>query len=226
MRSWNSPPVDLGGSNSPISGAVSSSRSSRISHKVPEFSFPVRLPYLTNSLERRLHPAPLPGREWIYRRHLRLIARLDEVGDALGNHHCGDVGVGAHYVGHYRGVGDAEAGDAAHTQLLVNDGHRVAGWPHLAGAGDVVGGADVAAQPGVQRLVGLQVGWCGSGYLFDEAFIGAVLQQRTRRGGRSPAVAPGPSPLAGSGSPCWAAYAGRRTPASTRPVPPPGTGRS
>ncbi len=56
---------------------------------------------ISNSVERRPHPDPLPWGEGIYRRHLRSIPRLDEVGDALGNHHCGDVGVGAHYVRHY-----------------------------------------------------------------------------------------------------------------------------
>ena len=41
--------------------------------------------------------------------------------------------------------------------VLVHDGHGVRGRPHLAGATDVMGGPDIAHQPGIQRLVRGQV---------------------------------------------------------------------
>ena len=46
-----------------------------------------------------------------------------EIGDALADGHRGDVGVGAHAVGHDGRVGDAQVFEAVNPAVLIDDGH-------------------------------------------------------------------------------------------------------
>ena len=53
----------------------------------------------------------------------RMIAR--EVGDALADHHRGDVGVGPDAVGHYRCVDYPQVLHPVDLAVLIDHGHRV-----------------------------------------------------------------------------------------------------
>ena len=66
---------------------------------------------------------------------------LDEIGAALGDHDGRRVGVAADDLRHHRGVDHAEALEAVNPQLRIDHGHRV--LAHLAGAGGVIGGAEI-----------------------------------------------------------------------------------
>jgi len=66
------------------------------------------------------------------------VAAPDQVGAFLADHDRGCVGVAADQRGHDRCVGYAQPVDAAHAQLVVDNGHRVVGQAHLAGADRVV----------------------------------------------------------------------------------------
>ena len=89
---------------------------------------------------------------------MSLISSQDKFGDALADHHGGDVGVGADAVGHDGGVHHAQVLHALDPALLIDHRHGVGVGSHLAGAGDVLGGGHVGAEPVVQGRVGLQVG--------------------------------------------------------------------
>ena len=54
---------------------------------------------------------------------------------------------------HDRRIDDAQRLDADHPGFRIDDGERVSGRSHLAGAGGVVGALDVVAHEGVDRLV-------------------------------------------------------------------------
>ena len=56
-----------------------------------------------------------------------------EIGDPLANGHRGDVGVGAHAVGHDGCIGDAQVFEAVYPAMLIDDGHRIARRSHLTG---------------------------------------------------------------------------------------------
>jgi hypothetical protein len=78
-------------------------------------------------------------------------------GRALGDHQRRRVGVAAGDGGHHAGIGDAQAGHAAHAQRRVSTTARVVGAAHAAGAHRVEdGGADVAGQAR-QFVVGLEL---------------------------------------------------------------------
>ena len=67
------------------------------------------------------------------------------------------VDVGAHAVGHDRAVHDPQPGHAAHPAVRIDDGHRVVGATHPAGARDVLPGHDGPLQVGIQGGVAGQV---------------------------------------------------------------------
>jgi hypothetical protein len=52
-------------------------------------------------------------------------AAEDEIGGLLADHDTGRVGVAADEVRHDRGIGDAQALDAAHAQVRIDDRARV-----------------------------------------------------------------------------------------------------
>ena len=80
-----------------------------------------------------------------------------KVCDALTDHNRRGIGVGANAIRHDRGVRNPQVFQPMHAPVLVHDRHGVRGWPHLTGARDVMGGADVMPQPVIQRLVRRQV---------------------------------------------------------------------
>ena len=63
---------------------------------------------------------------------------FDQIGGFLPDAVGGHLGVAAVQFGHDADVGDAEVGRAAHAELGVDDGERVVGVAHGAGAGGVV----------------------------------------------------------------------------------------
>jgi hypothetical protein len=74
----------------------------------------------------------------------RLRTGAHEVGRAFGDRVDGGVGVGGDAGGHHGSVGHAQAADAAHAQLRVDDGRLVGADP--AGSGVVAVGAQVLVQ--------------------------------------------------------------------------------
>src|SRR5262249_34835424 len=67
-----------------------------------------------------------------------------EVGDALPDHHGRDIGVGSNTVRHDGRIHHPQLVPAVHPAVLVKNGHRVRGRPHLTGAGDMLGSGDFA----------------------------------------------------------------------------------
>ena len=57
---------------------------------------------------------------------------LHPIGDTFRNHDRGGVGVGAGDVGHDRGIHHSQSLDPMHPTVLVNHGHGLRRWPHLA----------------------------------------------------------------------------------------------
>ena len=82
-----------------------------------------------------------------------LLAFLDEVGDALGDHYDGGVGVGPHYLRHHGGIDYAEIFQTVNSAVLVDHRETVGIRSHFAGNGSVPGDAGVLLEPGVQRVV-------------------------------------------------------------------------
>ena len=80
---------------------------------------------------------------------------LHEVGDALGDHDGGRVGVAADQGRHHRGVDHAQALDAAHAAAAVDHRHRIVVRAHLAGADRVVDRLALGADPLLDLGVGL-----------------------------------------------------------------------
>ena len=83
----------------------------------------------------------------------RLHPLLDKFRDALADDHRGGVRIGADAVGHDCGVGNAQAFDAVHSGVLVDDRHAVRFRAHLACAGDVVAGSHISHHPVVECLL-------------------------------------------------------------------------
>lgn len=100
-----------------------------------------------------------------------------EIGDSLADGHRGNVGIGAHAVGHDGCVGDAQVFEAVYPAVLIDDSHCVARRTHLAGRGDVVAGAHFAPHPLVERGVGVEFGVGGADALDDEGVERIVVEQ-------------------------------------------------
>src|SRR5262245_44113749 len=58
----------------------------------------------------------------------------EKIRGALADHDRCEVGVGMGDRGHDRSVGNPQIFHAVNTQALVDDRHRVGGWPHHAGS--------------------------------------------------------------------------------------------
>ncbi len=84
-------------------------------------------------------PCPYAGlfREWKCQTW-GLSTLFDPIGHPLGDHYGGGVGVGADDVGHHRCVYYPQPLKAMDVAVLVDNGHRVGTWTHLAGARDMV----------------------------------------------------------------------------------------
>ena len=52
-----------------------------------------------------------------------MVPSAHEIGDALADGHGGNVGVGAHAVGHDGRIGNAQVFEAVHSAVLIDDGH-------------------------------------------------------------------------------------------------------
>jgi hypothetical protein len=80
-------------------------------------------------------------------------ARADPLGHPLRNHDNSGMGIGPRHMGQDGAIHHPQSLDAMHATILIHHSHRVCGWPHLAGAGDVASRAHGLEQSGVQRLV-------------------------------------------------------------------------
>src|SRR5438552_17368296 len=92
----------------------------------------------------RSGPSAAPERAWAQGR--TLLPCFEKIGHALADHNRRGIGVGANAIRHDRGVRNAQILQPVHPSVLVHDRHGVRGWPHLAGATDVMGGPDVTHQ--------------------------------------------------------------------------------
>jgi Zn-dependent protease with chaperone function len=81
---------------------------------------------------------------------------VDQLGGALGDHDRRRIGVAADQLRHYGGVDHAQALHAAHPQLRVDDGVRIAVRAHRAGADRVVDRLGLAADEHVDGRVTLR----------------------------------------------------------------------
>jgi len=82
------------------------------------------------------HPCERPHESWLNSRNGEvrylcgnaqqcLLPLANEVGDALANHHRGDVGVGPNTVGHDGGVDNTQVLEAVHVAMLIHHGHGI-----------------------------------------------------------------------------------------------------
>ena len=103
--------------------------------------------------------AVLPLMSYFFIAARRGVARLgtDRRGKLLGDHDGRDIGVGARHGRHHRGVGDAQAVDAAHAAGRSRPPRRDR-RAHAAGAADMESAGDIAADVlGEALVVGDQV---------------------------------------------------------------------
>ncbi len=106
-----------------------------------------------------------------------LLPLAHERGQAFSHHHYGWVNGGTHQVGHDRGIDDAQSLQTMHLAVLIDYGHRVRPWPHLARPRDVRIGGGLAQQPCVKRRIRGHIGSSRLQQWPDDLFKVIVLRQ-------------------------------------------------